>query len=213
MQIIFPANSLHIANLSGLPSIRSSTLLNGDAGNESISLARENGKRSTNREINPSAIPRQISSPSSKEREEESNTLREARENSSSIRSGFREEEEIGIERCLLVGGPDASSLSLRPPFEPRECMSRTISLNSIKPRGKRFFPSFSRSSPPPPEILCGLGDLLPILPRGDILSGIEKLCDRMIATLGETRYVEGREKNGADNRGNEIDPRDLRRV
>lgn len=104
-------------------------------------------------------------------------------------------------------------SLSLRPPFEPRECMSRTISLNSIKPRGKRFFPSFSRSSPPPPEILCGLGDLLPILPRGDILSGIEKLCDRMIATLGETRYVEGRETNGADNRGNEIDPRDLRRV
>lgn len=87
--------------------------MNGDAGNESISLARENGKRSTNREINPSAIPRQISSPSSKEREEESNTLREARENSSSIRSGFREEEEIGIERCLLVGGPDASSLSL----------------------------------------------------------------------------------------------------
>lgn len=206
-----------MANLSGLPSIRSSTLLNGDAGNESISLARENGKRSTNREINPSAIPRQISSPSSKEREEESNTLREARENSSSIRSGFREE--IGIERCLLVGGPDASSLSLslslsfRPPFEPRECMSRTISLNSIKPRGKRFFPSFSRSSPPPPEILCGLGDLLPILPRGDILSGIEKLCDRMIATLGETRYVEGRETNGTDNRGNEIDPRDLRRV
>lgn len=111
VQIIFPANSLHMANLSGLPSIRSSTLLNGDAGNESISLARENGKRSTNREINPSAIPRQISSPSSKEREEESNTLREARENSSSIRSGFREE--IGIERCLLVGGPDASSLSL----------------------------------------------------------------------------------------------------
>lgn len=89
VQIIFPANSLHIANLSGLPSIRSSTLLNGDAGNESISLARENGKRSTNREINPSAIPRQISSPSSKEREEESNTLREARENSSSIRSGL----------------------------------------------------------------------------------------------------------------------------
>lgn len=68
--------SVHMANLSGLPSIRSSTLLNGDAGNESISLARENGKRSTNREINPSAIPRQISSPSSKEREEESNVTR-----------------------------------------------------------------------------------------------------------------------------------------
>lgn len=41
---------------------------------------------------------------------------------------------------------------------------------------------------------------------------GLKNSRDRMIATLG-TRYVEGREKNGADNRGNEIDPRDLRRV
>lgn len=114
--------------------------------------------------------------------------------------------------------GPDASSLSLslRPPFEPRECMSRTISLNSIKPRGKRFFPSFSRSSPPPSrETSAVLVIYFRYCHGGDILSGIEKLCDRMIATLGETRNVEGRgeEKNGADNRGNEIDPRDLRRV
>ena len=39
-------------------------------------------------------------------------------------------------------------SLPAVPPFS-HLCMSRTISLNSIKPRGRRFFPSFSRRPGP----------------------------------------------------------------
>lgn len=81
--------------------------------------------------------------------------------------------------------------------------LGRTISLNSIKPRGKRFFPSFSRR----PKPLRFFVIYFRYCRRNDILSWIEKPT---IAWSRRTKKPEHRRRKETDR---EIDPDDLRRM
>lgn len=109
-----------------------------------------------------------------------------------------------------------SSFVSPRPtPAFSHLCMSRTISLNSIKPRGKRFFPSFSRR-PEPLRSSWFTSDIAAgtiFYPR----PGLKNLAIAWSQHAEERVYVQGRNEEGRRTEQitptTETDPRDLRRV